>query len=177
MAPFIPLRNRKVKELAGIFVRKIWRLYGLRQGIVSDRDTVFRSSFWQKVMWLLEVALDKSSAYHSQTDSQTEWVNHALAHYLRTYCTWDQDNWVQLLSFVEFCYNYTVYATTKLISIRKEKGLPFVSLMPPVTQKANCASRSLLISNYSTQGPPGATRGSVGATRRHLDKEELCGCQ
>jgi len=65
-------------------------------------------------MQLLEVALDKSSAYHPQTDSQTEWVNQVLAHYLRSYCTWDQDNWVELLPFAEFCYNNTVHSTTKL---------------------------------------------------------------
>jgi len=64
MAHFIPLKNRKAKELAAIFVREIWRLHGLLKRIVSDRDTVFMSSFWQEVMRLLEVALDKLSAYH-----------------------------------------------------------------------------------------------------------------
>ena len=72
------------------------------------------SSFWQEVMRLLEVALDKSSAYHPQTDGQTERVNQVLEHYLRTYCTWDQDNWVELLPFAEFCYNNTVHSATKL---------------------------------------------------------------
>jgi len=50
------------------------------------------SSFWQQVMRLLEVALDKSQAYYPETDCQTEQVNQVLAHYLRAYCTWDQDN-------------------------------------------------------------------------------------
>jgi len=114
MAHFIPLKNRKAKELAAIFVREIWRLHGLPKRIVSDRDTVFMSSFWQEVMQLLEVALDKSSAYHPQTDGQTERVNQVLEHYLRTYCTWDQDNWVELLPFAEFCYNNIVHSATKL---------------------------------------------------------------
>ena len=65
-------------------------------------------------MWLLEVALDKSSAYHPQTDGQTEWVNQVFEHYLRTYYTWDQDNWVELLPFAEFCYNNTVNSATRL---------------------------------------------------------------
>jgi len=53
-------------------VREIWRLYELPKRIVLNRDTVSMSSFWQEVMQLLEVALAKSSAYHPQTDSQTE---------------------------------------------------------------------------------------------------------
>jgi len=60
MAHFIPLKNRKVKELALIFVREVWRLHGLPKRVVSDRDTAFMSSFWSEVMRLLEVELDKS---------------------------------------------------------------------------------------------------------------------
>jgi len=64
-------------------------------------------------MRLLEVELDKSSAYHSQTDSQTERVNQILEHYLRTYCMWDQDDWVDLLPFAEFGCNNTFHTVTK----------------------------------------------------------------
>ena len=68
---------------------EIWRLSGLPKRIVSARDMVFMTSFWQEVMCLLEIALDKLLAYHPQTDSQTEQVNQVLEHYLRTYCPWD----------------------------------------------------------------------------------------
>jgi len=71
MVYFIPLKNRKAKELAGIFVHEIWQLHGLPKRKVSDRNMVFMSSFWQQVMRLLEVATDKSSAYYQQTDGQT----------------------------------------------------------------------------------------------------------
>jgi hypothetical protein len=113
MAHFVPLKNRKAKELALAFVREIWRLHGLPKRVVSDRDTVFTSSFWTEVMRLIEVEQDKSSAYHPQTDGQTERVNQVLEHYLRTYCVWDQDDWVELLPFAEFCYNNTVHTATK----------------------------------------------------------------
>jgi len=113
MAHFIPLKNRKAKELAMIFVREVWRLHGLPKRVVSDRDMVFMSSFWSEVMRLLEVELDKSSAYHCQTDSQTERANQILEHYLRTYYMWDQDDWVDLPPFAEFCYNNTVHTATK----------------------------------------------------------------
>jgi len=81
MAHFIPLKNRKAKELGLIFVRQVWRLHRLLKKVVSDRDTVFMGSFWSEVMRLLEVELDKSSAYHPQTDCQTERVNQILEHY------------------------------------------------------------------------------------------------
>jgi len=64
-------------------------------------------------MRFLEGRLDKSSEYHPQTDGQTEAVNQILEHYLRTYCMCDQDDWVDVLPFAEFCYNYTVHTATK----------------------------------------------------------------
>ena len=114
MAHFIPLKNRKAKELAVLFVKEVWRLHGLPKNVVSDRDSVFMSTFWSEVMRLLEVSTDRSSAYHPQTDGQTERVNQILEHYIRTYCAWDQDDWVDLLPFAEFCYNNTIHSATKM---------------------------------------------------------------
>jgi len=68
MAHFAPLKNWQAKELALAFVREIWRLHGLAKRLVSDRDTIFMSSFWSEVMTLIEVEQDKLSAYHPQTD-------------------------------------------------------------------------------------------------------------
>ena len=75
MAQFIPLKSREATTLAKAFIREIWWLYGLLVGIVSNRDSVFRSHFWSEVMRLLDVRLDKSTSYHPQTDGQTERVN------------------------------------------------------------------------------------------------------
>jgi len=62
IAYFIPLKNRKTKDLVLIFVREVWRLHRLQKRVVSDRDMVFMSSFSSEVMRLLEVELDKWSA-------------------------------------------------------------------------------------------------------------------
>jgi len=113
MAHFIPLKNRKAKDLALIFVKEVWRMHGLPKRVISDRDTVFMSSIWGEVMRLLEVQLDKLSAYHPQTDGQTELINQILENCLRTYCMWNQDDWVDLLPFAEFSYNNTVHTATK----------------------------------------------------------------
>ena len=109
MPHFITLKNQKAKEMALIFVREVWRLYGLPKRVISDQDMVFMSSFWREVMRLLVVELDKSSAQHPQTDGQTERVNQILEHYLRTYCMWDHDNWVDLPPFAELCYSNTIH--------------------------------------------------------------------
>ena len=113
MAHFIPLKSREAKTLAKAFVKEVWRLHGLPYGIVSDRDTVFTSKLWSEVMRLLDISQDMSTAYHPQTDGQTERVNQVLEQYLRTYCSWDQKDWVELLPYAEFCYNNTVHSSTK----------------------------------------------------------------
>ena len=114
MAHFIPLKNRQAENLVKAFVREIWRLHGLPLGVISDRDTVFTSKLWSEVMRLLDISQDMSTAYHPQTDSQTEKVNQMVEHYLRTFCAWDHKDWVDLLPYAEFCYNNTVHSSHKM---------------------------------------------------------------
>ena len=102
IAHFIPLKNRQAHTLAIAFIREIWRLHGLPIGVVSDRDTVFISKLWSEVMRLLDVSQDMSTAYHPQTDGQTERVNQVLEQYLRMYCSWDQKNWMEFLPYADF---------------------------------------------------------------------------
>ena len=78
MAHFVPLKSRTAPTLAKAFVREIWRLHGLPLGVVSDTEMVFTSKSWMEVMRLLDVSQDMSTAYHPQTDGQTERVNQVL---------------------------------------------------------------------------------------------------
>jgi len=54
-----------------------------------------------------------STAFHPESDGQTERVNQTLEQYLRSYCTYQQDDWVSLLPFVEHAYNTSTSESTK----------------------------------------------------------------
>jgi len=89
MAHFLWLKTEKyIKELALTFVKEIWRLYGLPESIVSDRDTRLTSEGWTSLIHLLQVKLNISTAFHPESDVQTERVNQTLEQYLRSYCTY-----------------------------------------------------------------------------------------
>ena len=63
------------QSVARLFFDTVYRLHGLPDSIVSDRDKVFTSSFWQELFKLTNVSLCLSSSYHPQSDGQTERVN------------------------------------------------------------------------------------------------------
>jgi len=79
MAHFIPLKTKEyIKELALTLLKQIWRLDGLPEIIISDRDTRFPCTFWMSAMQLLQVNLKLSTAFQPETDGQTEWVHQTL---------------------------------------------------------------------------------------------------
>ena len=77
MAHFIPLSpgSKTAEGLARIFAREIWRLHGLPRDIVSDRDSRFSSDTWKVFIAALGIRPRMSTAFHPQTDGQTERVN------------------------------------------------------------------------------------------------------
>jgi hypothetical protein len=76
---------------------------------VSDRGTHFASRFWNCFFTLLGVEVKLSTAFHPQTDGQTERVNQVLEQYLRCFIGYQQDDWHNLLPLAEFAYNNTIH--------------------------------------------------------------------
>ena len=93
------------QEFAQIFMREIFRLHGLPQSIVTDRDTCFTSEFFKQVCKLLGVRQCMSTAYHPESDGQTERANRTLEDMLRHFVSPAQDDWDVQLSCCEFAVN------------------------------------------------------------------------
>jgi hypothetical protein len=105
-AHYIPTRKTvDAGELAEIFIEHIIRHHGVPQSIVSDRGSVFTSNFWGALCYYLRIRRALSTAFHPQTDGQTERQNQTLEQYLRAYTNYQQDDWVSLLPLAEFAYN------------------------------------------------------------------------
>lgn len=114
MAHFIPTNATiDVEGLARVFLDNVIRLHGVPVDIVSDRGSVFVSNLWSRITNQLGISRKLSTAYHPQTDGQTERVNQILEQYIRTYCNYQQNNWENLLSTAEFSYNNAESETTK----------------------------------------------------------------
>ena len=99
-------------QLAQLFIDKVFVRFGMPTSIVSDRDPRFTSHFWRAFVKLLGTDLAMSTAYHPQTDGQTERMNRTMEDMLRGFVGPRQDDWCKYLSMVEFAYNNSVQAST-----------------------------------------------------------------
>ncbi len=106
VAHLIPTRTTaSTTDIAQLFVREIVRLHGVPARIISDRDVKFTSNFWKAMFQSLGTLLNLSSAYHPETDGQTERVNQVIEDMLRSYCSQQPRLWLKFLPLVEFAYN------------------------------------------------------------------------
>ncbi|MBW0501117.1 hypothetical protein O181_040832 [Austropuccinia psidii MF-1] len=100
-------------ELAHSFIKNIFSKNGLHSSIVSDRGSLFVSSFWTNLCQHLNISRDLSTAYHPETDRKTERVNQILEQYLQMYFSYHQDDWNTCLPLAEFAYNISEHSSTK----------------------------------------------------------------
>ena len=113
MAHFIPIpKIPDAEETASLFLREVVRLHGLPNEVISDRGSQFVSNFWKRLLELLDIKQCLSSAYHPQSDGQSERANQVLQQYLRCFISYNQDNWTQLLPLAEFTINNTLSVST-----------------------------------------------------------------
>ena len=113
-AYFIPfMETSTAEELAYLYYRHVWCHHGMPDEMISDRDKLFTSHFWKSLLDLLGTKQKMSTAFHPQTDGQTEWINSTLEQYLWHYVDYRQTNWVTLLPVAQFAWNHNAGETLK----------------------------------------------------------------
>lgn len=88
--------------VAQLFLDVVVRLHGLPDAITSDGDVVLLSIFWQDLFTLEVFHLHTSSAYHPQSDGQTDIFNRSLETYLRCFCSTDASDWSTCIVMTEY---------------------------------------------------------------------------
>jgi transposase InsO family protein len=104
MSHFIPLPKdgKNATDLAIIFAREISKYHRLPSDIVSDRVSSFMAKVWKEFLRRSCMRPSMSTAFHPQTDGQTEHLNQTIETYLRSFVCYQQNDWVTLLPMVEF---------------------------------------------------------------------------
>jgi hypothetical protein len=115
VAHFIPVKTTYTSgQLADLYLSRIVSLHGVPKTIVSDRGTQFTSRFWRSLHQALGTKLAFSTAYHPQTDGQTERVNQILEDMLRACVLAYGAKWEDCLPFAEFSYNNSYQASLQM---------------------------------------------------------------
>jgi len=132
-------------QVAKTFFEVIFRLHGIPSSIVCDRDPVFTGIFWKELFRLHGTKFNFSSAYHPQTDGQTEVVNRTIEMYLRCFTSSSPKLWAKWLPWVEYCYNTSFHSATKRTPFEIVYGRPPPSLLPyvPGTTKSAAVEDTL----------------------------------
>eukprot|EP00253_Pinus_taeda_P011178 PITA_11178 len=114
-AHFIPVQSTyRAPQIAHVFMQNVFKLHGLPKVIISDRDVKFISAFWRTLFADLGTQLNFSTAYHPQTDGQTERVNQVVEDMLRAFVMQQPTLWEEYLHLVEFAYNNGYHTSTQM---------------------------------------------------------------
>ena len=120
---------------ANLYLQNVWKLHGLPRKVVSDCRPQFVAAFIKELYQLLGIEATTSTAYHPQTDGQTERVNQELEQYLRIFVGERQDDWYTLLPLAEFSYNNHIHSSTQqtpfLLDTGRHPRMGFELHQPP----------------------------------------------
>jgi len=122
--------------IARLFRDHVWRNHGLPDQIISDRGPQFVSAFTRELNRLLGIQTSLSTAFHPQTDGQTERVNQEIEQYLRLFINQRQDDWAEWLPLAEFAYNNRIHASTRRTPFELDSGQhPRMGVEPRLSTK------------------------------------------
>ena len=119
------------------FLQHVVAYHGLPAAITSDRGSQFVGELWERMCSLLKISRRLSTAYHPQTDGQTERMNAVIESYLRNFCNFAQDNWSEILPMAQLAIANQTAASTAFSPFFLDHGfhLETLQLTEPVTDE------------------------------------------
>jgi hypothetical protein len=124
-------------ELAQLFMHTVVRVHGMPSVLISDRDPRFTAHFWKAFWGSMGTTLNMSTAFHPQTDGQTENANRTLETMLRASVDFDQTDWDDMLPAAELAANNAKHATTGYtpyyLHYGREARMPLDLAIAPLT--------------------------------------------
>jgi hypothetical protein len=115
-------KTTTAKDMARLYVTNVWRTHGAPDTAVSDRGPQFISEFWNELCRILGIKLKLSTAFHPQTDGQTEIMNQYIDQRLRPFVNYYQDNWSELLPMMDYAQATLPHESTGLSPFQIEFG-------------------------------------------------------
>ena len=122
MRHLVSTATMKVKEVTNTYYAHVWKHHSLSEFFLSDWGTQFTSDVWSHLCQMLKIDVKLFTAYHSETDSQTEWMNTVMKHYLWAFCNYMQNDWVKWVSGTEFSANNAPSAITLALPFLANSG-------------------------------------------------------
>lgn len=123
--------------VAHLFLDIVVKNHGMPHSLVSDRDPLFLSKFWQELFKLSGTKLRMSSAYHPQSDGQTEVLNRVIEQYLRSFVHQRPSSWGKFLLWAEWPYNTSIHTATGMTPYEVTFGKKPSSIPPYLPGTSN----------------------------------------
>lgn len=135
MRHLVPCRTTSsALDVADMFIWNVFKLHGLPKTIISDRGTQLVAEFWKHCCKRLQMRAKLSTAYHPETDGQTERFNAVVEQYLRCYVSYRQDDWATWLPVAEFSANNHDSSPNSISPFAANYGFNSrFTIAPPVT--------------------------------------------
>jgi hypothetical protein len=133
--------------VAVVFLNSIHKLHGPPTKIITDRDPIFTSNFWKELMGKLEIKLNFTTAYHPQSDGQSERLNQCVESYLRCMVFQCPRKWHQWLALAEWWYNTNFHTAIKTTPFEALYGYPPPHLPMGTFPKGNLPAVNDLLVN------------------------------
>jgi hypothetical protein len=153
MAHYIPMTSTTTApEYARLFVDHVVKHHGVPSVIISDRDARFTSNFWRALWSQLGTKLAMSTAFHPQTDGQTEIQNRTLESMLRPYINYHQSDWDEHLAMAEYGYNDSQQASTGFtpffLNYGQHPNMPLTEALRPAARTNNPTAVEMITNLY-----------------------------